>query len=303
MRVVIVGLGSIAVKHCHALRSIHPNVEIYALRSSPNSDKKEGIKHIYSYTEISKLNPAFIIISNPTSKHKETISALLSYHIPLFIEKPVFHTLDVHPLMADIQRYDIKTYVACNLRFLGCLNFTKDFIVNKRINEVNTYCGSYLPDWRPNVDYRDVYSARAELGGGVHIDLIHEIDYMVWLFGFPESSSSYKSNRSSLKISAFDYANYLLQYNEFCGNIVLNYYRRDAKRTLEILLEDGTLSVDLLQNTVHWKGSLIYSSTKTVADTYQEQMRYFVENILAGKIEFNDVKESFKILEICLKKD
>ena len=54
-------------------------------------------------------------------------------------------------------------------------------------------CSSYLPDWRPGVDYRTVYSAHKAMGGGVTIDLIHEWDYLVELFGVPEQLYNFKA--------------------------------------------------------------------------------------------------------------
>ena len=41
MRVLVVGLGSIAEKHIYVLREINPKIELYALRSSVNSKKQK----------------------------------------------------------------------------------------------------------------------------------------------------------------------------------------------------------------------------------------------------------------------
>lgn len=303
MRVLIIGLGSIALKHIKALRAIDAASEIFALRSSRTSSEMEGIKNIYSYTEIPDLKFDFAIISNPTALHAQAIETLIPFNIPLFIEKPLFDKLVYKKIVDKAETSQIKTYVACNLRFLDCLAFTKDFIKNKRINEVNSYCGSYLPDWRPQMDFRKVYSANKELGGGVHIDLIHEMDYIYWLFGMPENVNSVMTNNSSLNISAYDYTNYLLEYPQFAANIVLNYYRRDSKRTFEIVTNEGTVSVDLLKNSVTFNESVIFTSHKTIFDTYEAQMRYFTDVILVHGNQMNSINEAFQILKLCLQKD
>jgi len=43
--------------------------------------------------------------------------------------------------------------------------------------------GHFLPLWRPNADYRKSYRSKRWLGGGVDLELSHEIDYCLWLFG------------------------------------------------------------------------------------------------------------------------
>ena len=186
------------------------------------------------------------------------------------------------------------------MRFLECIAKIKELIVSKRINEVNVYCGSYLPDWRPNVDFRKVYSANKEMGGGVHIDLIHELDYVYWLFGKPTHTKSFFSNKSSLNITAYDYANYLWEYKNFSVSVILNYYRRDNKRTLEIVTDKGTYLVNLLKNTISYNNEFVFQSNQLSLQTYTAQMQFFVEEILNKQTKFNTIVEANKVLELCL---
>ena len=150
------------------------------------------------------------------------------------------------------------------------------------INEVNIYCGSFLPDWRKDDDYKKSYSANPELGGGVHLDLIHEIDYCTWLFGLPERIISVKRAVSTLQIDAFDYANYILQYSKFSATITLNYYRRDKKRQIEILTEDTTILIDLEESKITnlVTNEILFYKNFNILETYIDQMNYFIENIL-----------------------
>ena len=197
----------------------------------------------------------------------------------------------------------ITTYVACNLRFLDSIRFVKEQLPdfqNKKLNEVNVYCGSYLPDWRVDFDFRKTYSAISELGGGVHIDLIHELDYLYWLFGEPKEVKRCFRNQSSLSISAYDYANYLLDYEGFCANVVLNYYRRDPKRSLELVFEDETWNIDLLKNQVICNKQILYKSEQRIANTYPVQMQYFINSINNKNEPFNSVNDAFNVLKMCL---
>ncbi len=304
MKVLIIGLGSIAKKHIDAIRKLDELAEIFALRSSFKSKSDIlGITDIYSLKDLKISDLDFIIISNPTSEHYSTIKQLSEFKIPLFIEKPLFAeiTEDTQCLVEQIESKDISTYVACNLRFLECLQQLKQIIKDKVINEVNVYCGSYLPDWRPGVDFKTIYSANKEMGGGVHIDLIHELDYVYWLFGNPLRTQTFFSNKSSLNITAFDYANYLWTYKEFSASIVLNYYRRDGKRTIEIVTDQGTYNVDLLKNSIEFNGNIIYMSNKRIIDTYYKQIDFFVENVVKKGEKFNTIAEANTILKLCMK--
>ena len=301
MRVLIVGLGSIAKKHVAALRRIDADVQLFALRSSMSAKPWEGIKDFFTWDDALAHDYDFAIISNPTSEHISTIKQLLVKQIPLFIEKPLDNKLIDENIIEDIEKHGLITYIACNLRFLDCLKAAKEIVEAHRVNEVNVYCGSYLPDWRLGTDYRKVYSAIPELGGGVHIDLIHEIDYTCWLCGIPQSVQGIFSNKSSIGIRAYDYANYVFSYDGFNASIVLNYYRRDYKRTVEIVCEDATYLVNLATNTITKGDELLFSSTQKMMDTYLPQMEYFVECCKQGIDTFNNIREANRVLNICLK--
>jgi len=301
-KILIIGLGSIGKKHIKAIKSILPQSEIIALRSNRNSEDFHDVKNIYSLKESDIKDVKFALITNPTSEHKRTVLSLIDYGFPIFIEKPLHSTLDVKDMIALVNERCIITYVGCNLRFLDCLRYAFSLYKTKveKLNEVNVYCGSFLPGWRQNTDYRKSYSACPELGGGVHLDLIHEVDYLYWFFGNPITVRRSFKNQSSLKIRAFDYCNYLLDYDGFCASVVLNYYRRDPKRMLELVFEDETYMVDLLKNLVICNGKTVFSSPQSISDTYVEQMKYFLNILETDNTSFNSVNNAFEVLSICL---
>ncbi|MBR1575691.1 MAG: Gfo/Idh/MocA family oxidoreductase [Bacteroidales bacterium] len=301
MNVLIVGLGSIARRHIAALRHIDPEAGIVALRHDTAGIPLPGVRDIYSLDEMES-RPDFAIISNPTALHAETIRALLPLRVPLFIEKPLFAGLGHEDLLEEIRRLGILTYVACNMRFLDTLRWLRGQVEALRINEVNVYCGSYLPDWRPGTDWRRCYSARTELGGGVHIDLIHEFDYIHWIFGDPQQVRKTLRHRSSLGIGAVDYANYCLEYEDFCISVVLNYYRRDYKRTVEVVAEEGTWTADLASGRVtDADGRTLFESSQDDDEVYWAQMNYFLSLLRKeAPASSNDVFEAYEVLKLCL---
>lgn len=301
MNVLIIGLGSIAKKHIDALRKIKKEVQFYALRSNTASEKVDGVIDIYSLDDCTNVD--FVMITNPTAFHAVAIQQVIRFKKPLFIEKPPFHNLEnVDSCSTLLKNNAIATYTAFNLRFLDCLVYLKKNIDISKVQEVNVYCGSYLPNWRANTDYKKNYSANATMGGGVHLDLIHELDYVLWIFGKPIEVKSVLRSNSKLEIEATDYANYTLVYKNFVVNIVLNYYRKDTKRTCELVFEDGTWNVDLIKNTIYDLESqnVVFQSTQTVIDTYTQQMDYFCESVLKNREGFNSIEESVETLKIAL---
>lgn len=304
MKVLIIGLGSIAQKHIDAINKIDQSASIYALRSNTNSKSFTNIIDLYNLTDVPN-DIDFILISNPTSLHSKTILKVIDFNKPLFIEKPVFDSIiNNEEIVRLIEKKNIKTYVGCNLRFHPALNFIKSYLNsgNSKINEVNVYCGSYLPNWRPQQDYTKSYSANQKLGGGVHLDLIHELDYTIWLFGKPINYNSIKRKVSNLSIDTFDYANYNLSYPDFNVSITLNYYRTSPKRHIEIVLENETLVCDLLTSTIlNNDNKIIFIDNEfDSSKTYLNQMNYFIDNLNNEYIYMNNINESFEILKIAL---
>lgn len=304
MNILIIGLGSIARKHIAAIRELGINATFSALRFTPGAQQEAGVKNIYSLEELEH-QPDMVIVSNPTMLHHDTLLELLPLGYPLFIEKPLAGTIQqAEAIQRRLEQYPCFTYVACNLRFHPALTFVKTYLANRQgqVQEVNCYCGSYLPGWRPGTDFRTGYSARKELGGGVHLDLIHELDYCCWLFGKPMEQYSLKRNVSALHIDVADFAAFHLLYPHFTANITLNYYRRDPKRVLEIVMQDATIEADLLKNTVRnlTTGEVLFEQPFEMKQTYIHQMKYVLDCLTRQQQPMNDLNEAATVLQIAL---
>jgi predicted dehydrogenase len=304
MKVLIIGLGSIAKKHISSLIELIPDVKIYAFRSVKNSANVLDVTNIYDFNDAPN-DVDFIIISNPTSLHANTIEQILNFNAPIFIEKPIFDKIETNSSLVNlIQEKKLKTYIACNLRFHPAIVFLKNYLQNsnKRINEVNVYCGSYLPEWRETTNYIDSYSAKSSLGGGVHLDLIHELDYSTFLFGYPLKHSSIKRKVSQLQIDSMDYCSYNLFYENFNLSIILNYFRVKPKRQIEIVFEDDIFTCDLLNAIIKNSNDQVVFEEKSfkVNYTYLRQMEYFIHHLKDDKPFMNNINEAFDILKIAL---
>lgn len=305
MNIVIIGLGSIGKKHVDAILNLDQanKFNIYALRSSrKTTNQYKNTLNIYTLANLA-FEPDFFVVSNPTYLHFQTIQTLLSFKKPLLIEKPAVMNLQEAENLATIfGENNIPNYIGCNLRFLEVLSYAKDFleVQNLRVNEVNIYAGSHMPSWRPNQNFREIYSANVEMGGGIHLDFIHEIDYLYWFFGKPLEKHSILQNRSSLDISAIDYANYTYVYDQFVASVILNYYRKDRKRTFEVVADEGTLLIEVEKGKVYFKEELVFETDQSILDTYSQQMNYFINCITNNEKPMNTFLEAFEVLKMCL---
>jgi predicted dehydrogenase len=301
MKVLIIGLGSIARKHIYSLRMIDPDIKIFALRSGINKENVQGVTNLFSWEEMPH-DLDFIIISNPTGEHFNTIIKAAGYGLSLFIEKPPLANLEQNEkLLMTIDQNKNLTYVAFVLRFHPVLKWLKNNLETKKVIEVQAYCGSYLPDWRKGRKYTHTYSAHHDMGGGVHLDLIHEIDYLRWIFGDPLSYHAFLSTKSSLEINSIDSAHYYLEYNNLNVSVTLNYFRRDPKRILEIVMNDETIIADLLTNKIiSASGRVLFECEPDNMKMYVDQMKYFI-NCMNQKISpDNELIYSLQTLKIAL---
>lgn len=299
MKVLIIGLGSIAGKHVEALKKINAGVEFFALRARMAASLP-GVKDIYKISDIPS-DISFIVISNPTSMHADAIEKILHLKKPLFIEKPFASSLpDAERVSRIIAKEQILAYLAYPLRFHPVLQELKRLLEKETsaIQEVSIYNGSYLPGWRKNVDYRTSYSADSELGGGVHLDMSHEIDLAYWLFGKPDTAKALLRKRSLLDIKSYDFANYRLYYSGFLLSVTLNYYRKMARRTIEVVFEDKIILADILAGSIKVNDKISYKFIGNMEEMYEHQLRYFMQAVAAGVVPMNNLDEALQVMNL-----
>lgn len=307
MRVLIIGFGSIANKHLKSILLLNPKSKVYAYRTSNCPTTLESVININSLDKFSEPID-FIMISNPTAFHGNTILDIIKFKVPIFIEKPVLNNLYLaDSILEKLKVNNITTYVGCNLRFHPAVQFLRNYLEtqNPRINEVNIYSGSDLTSWRPNTDYKQSYSSNSNLGGGVHLDLIHEIDYSLWIFGIPNKTYSLFKSKSSLEIESIDSARYIFDYDIFSIGITLNYFRKDKRRQIEIVTDEDTIIIDLIECKAYSiLGKLMFSIKDfNIQETYNSQLKYFWNCIQNNIIPMNSFEEGICTLKIALNEE
>ena len=270
LKVCFIGIGSIARRHIRNLKSIAGNrgftVQTDAFRRSGTA--VEGVDTIY--TELYKVPDDYdvIFITNPTDMHLDTLKKFHEKGKHFFIEKPVASLEQIEEAKDFTIRNDSVYYVACPLRYNAVIQYVKQNIDPKDVLSVRSISSSYLPDWRPGQDYRDTYSAHKDMGGGVSIDLIHEWDYLTYLFGWPINIQSFIGKKSDLEIDSDDYAIYIAEYPEMIAELHLDYFGRKTVREIQLITKEDTIIGDIQNN------QLKYLKSGKIIDFHEERDNY-----------------------------
>ena len=159
---------------------------------------------------------------------------------------------------------------------------------------------SYLPDWRPNVDYREIYSAKKEMGGGVSIDLIHEWDYLTYLFGLPKKILSMQGKVSHLEINSEDLAVYLGRYQDKFVEVHLDYFGRTPLRQIQLFTKEATITGDILGGCISFGDKQEpVKFHEEPNDKYIHEMESFISFVeTPSKESENSLENAMEVLKI-----
>lgn len=278
MKVVVVGFGSIGKRHVNNLISLGINDIILCRTKSIGNDL--NLKEISSLHEILKVDPDFVIVSNPTSLHYKTIQFLIENNINVLAEKPLIHVKDEwEELEKCLNNYTGIDRVVFNLRFHPCVQKVKSLITENRLGKTNYarfFVGQYLPDWRPNTNHLKSYSALKSMGGGVVLDLVHEIDIAEYLLGKPLSDIKFFSEKTSnVTVDSYDVSELIYKTNRNnIVNIHLDYLYRGYSRNFLINGSILNLYCDLHNNKIDIIGDSNEIVETFVYNNYEKNAMY-----------------------------
>jgi len=313
MKILVVGYGSAGKRHIQNIANI-PNTEIIVC-TKRSKDKFLRDHHCQVFNSLDsciRQKPHAAIISNASSFHLKTAIKLAKNKIHLFIEKPLSHSLsDTKTLLHHVKKFRLITLMGCQLRFHPCLKMAKKLLLKNKIGRVlfvQVENGSFLPDWHAYEDYRRSYASRKELGGGVILTCIHEIDYLYWLFGQPEKIVSSVAKVSDLKMDVEDVADVSMQFKRnILAHVHLDYFQRPQVRSCKIIGTKGTVKIDLLKNTVELysfankKWNTILSLPRYNNNSaFLEEISYFVNCVRDNRQTENSVFDGLDVLKIAL---
>jgi len=290
------GCGSIGQRHIKNLRNIQPNVHIDAFDVYKPLLKKTVKKYnVYSVCEDAIYSTQYhcVFICTPPSSHVSLAKDAVNAKSNIFIEKPLaVEFKEVKLIQQLVKKKKVLAFVGYNFRFHKALNIIKKTINNRSLGKIlhtSAYFGQYLPEWRPNQDYRKNYTARKELGGGIIHDSSHEIDYLRWLFGEPKYVQSDYEFSPFLRTNTEAIADINGRFEKnILFQIHLDYLRRKYKRSLEIIFQNGIIEWSLKPSVLRIFDSSKNKSfnlqiTDDVNEMYVKEIKHVLDCIKKNK--------------------
>jgi predicted dehydrogenase len=303
---VVLGTGSIGLRHLRVLQqSPHVIPLAHPIRQTRSAELKEqGFTVISHWDQAKELGATHAIIATDTSRHQEDIHMAVDAGCHVLSEKPL--AIDMPTAFSALKHAReagrVLTVGSC-LRFQHALNvFIENLALLGQLHTVRIECQSYLPDWRPGRDFQKSYSASPEQGGVLR-DLIHEIDYAGWIFGWPTDLTARVKATQRLGIPIDDAAEIFWESeNDVSLSISLDYLSRPGRRQMRAYGEGGTIEWDGIEKTV--KISLAdgtvreIRSSQTADDMYLEQdLAFLAEPAVSNSVA--SAADGVRALGIC----
>lgn len=314
-RILIVGLGSAGKRHLRLARDLFPAAEIKVLRHEvANIAPGHGANNVRNLEDAIKFAPQIAVIANPSINHLISAQALAEEGTHLLIEKPISSSLTGVQKLIDTCDSKKKTLmVGYNLRYSSSLlhffNLLKSDYVGE-IFSVRCEVGQYLPTWRPEIDYRKGVSARQELGGGVLLELSHELDFLQWIFGDVDWVNAVLSRQSLLEINVEDSVHLVLGFKstntrkQLIGTLNMDFIRHDRTRFCIAIGDKGSLRWDGVKGevSVFEKGAnnweILFSSKESSDATYLAEWILFMNSVKSAGTPSKQGQQAIGVMEV-----
>jgi predicted dehydrogenase len=288
--IAVVGTGGIGMRHLTVFGQM-AGVRAVAVPVRPERLQElaqAGVATARDLDEAVRSGARLGLIATDPARHVEDGCAAMDRGMDVLVEKPLaVDAHQAHQLVRHARKRQRTLRVGCVLRFSESLAMFREHLPEVGpLHSVHIECRSFLPDWRPGRAYQQSYSARAH-EGGVLRDLIHEVDYAGWIFGWPQALHARVKNLGRLVISAKEVAELTWETATGCVvSIALDYLSRPACRRLQACGAEGTIEWDGLAGrlTLQAEGTAIkqWHSSQTRDELLLLQAEAFVSTACGG---------------------
>jgi predicted dehydrogenase len=312
---VVVGCGSIGKRHIRnaAELGVGELIGIDKRASARIAALDAGASDVYANIgdAFRKHSVQFGIVAVPNHLHVSVARELARNRVDILIEKPLSDTnKHIRGLKRMANRFGLVTLVGYNFRFHPGIRKLRDLLREEVIGQplsVKIEAGSYLPDWHPQENYQEMYSAKAEMGGGVVLDSIHELNYCRWLFGEVNTVMAMTSSKSHLQLETEDVGAMILEMSDgtLC-EVHVDYVQQSPSRTGKVVGDEGTLCWNLNDPLIRqyeptsdeWINHVL--PEWTVDDMYVDELEHFFSRLDSRSATICPINEGHKDLQVAL---
>jgi predicted dehydrogenase len=314
-RILIIGHGSIGKRHLRLGRELFPRANIQVLRHGGCDGVPEYASGcLVTLQNAIAFSPQIAIIANPAPLHLGVALPLVRAGVHVLIEKPIGVSSEgIEELESMCHARRVICLTGYNLRFQPSLLRFKALIESNSIGDVlSVRCetGQYLPSWRPEADYRMSVSARKCLGGGVLLELSHELDYLRWIFGEVEWVRATLRRQSNLDIDVEDTAHLLLGFAKKSGDrqliasLNMDFVRHDATRVCTAIGDKGSLRWNALEGNIElfspgsqgWRE--VFRQLPENDASYRAEWQHFLSCIAGQSRASVSVRDGLEVIRI-----
>lgn len=289
MKIAVLGTGSAGLHHLKAINSTESASAVaIPVRASRLAELEASGFTTAPCLKAAAVKAKIAIIATDTARHIEDTLCALSQGFDVLVEKPMaVDAAQAHQICEQATRLDRQVFVGCVLRFSQALQtFQKLLPAIGQLHSVRIESQSYLPDWRPQRPYQQSYSVRSR-EGGVLLDLIHEIDYAGWIFGWPAALQGNLRNLGRLGIDSDEVAQLTWETPTGCAvSINLDYLSRPPRRRMKAYGDLGTIGWDGITGTVRLmlaeNSTQESQSSQTVDEMFAAQIGALISAINGG---------------------
>ncbi len=290
MKTVIIGYGSIGRKHASVLSKSFKKIKLFIC----TKQKVTNFRCFKNLNKIKEIQPDYVIIASETSKHYQQLKYLENNlkNTKILVEKPLFH------INKKLNIKNNKVYVGYNLRFHPFILKLKEILKKKNFFDAQFITNSYLPSWRKNISHRKNYSSNKSQGGGIVLDLSHELDIIGSLINKYKIIYANVQKKTKLTFNTEDSLKLYLQSKEINVSIDLKYFSRNEVRLILIDGKNFSITVDL------FKGVFIFFDNKKKYLIKKKYNQYYTilkmhEAIIKNKNKINlcTYSEAKKVLQ------
>jgi len=305
--IAIIGYGNIAIKHFKILKKILPKSNFFVISKRSIKTDMKNIIFFNKLNDLKNISIDLALICTPAVNHYKDFLFFYKKKSNILIEKPLTkNILEAKKILQYSKNYRNVIETGYVLRHSSGGKKMKELLEKKIVGDiidVQVCCDSFLPNWRPNRNYLHTVSANRKLGGGVLLELSHELDYILWLFGNLTKVFATFSPNKILKTNVEEAVNIIFLQKKYIINARVNFNQKFLKKRYCIVSgTKGLLKWDIIKNKVELINSKNKKKTfKFYDNAFKSQLVFLVNQINKKKErrrQTNSLSHALTVLKI-----